>query len=101
MIYTNLNPPQLDKCFEHNSGLSQTEPNQALSVKEIIDRHTAGFATHVEREMFDDSFDVDSPLPMRDPSFDIADAYQMSMDPKQRKVMDIYNQELSTVKHSN
>lgn len=98
MIRTNLLQPLISECYEKNSGVSQTEPNQAMSVKEIIDRHTAGFATHVEREMYDDP-ETEGVLPFRDPSFDLADAYQMSMDKKHKDIMNIFNEEVSSVIH--
>ena len=90
MYYTNFCPPPAESTVEEIIGISATEPDLALSVKDIIEKSRRGIPLQVARVMVDDletQYNV-----TRDPDFDLADAYQMAQDPKLLRVMEKFNE---------
>lgn len=90
-FYTNNFQPPKCSALEVVTGISLTEPDQAMSVREIIEKHMRGMPLRVERVMIDDDELNESPLPIHNPDFDLADAYQASISDKHKAVMSAFN----------
>ncbi len=64
---------------------SQTVPNQALTIQEILTRFTTSGSLPIGKQVYYDDEDVNEPDPTLDPDFDLADATAIKEDIEQRK----------------
>lgn len=83
-IRTSLNYDPSEDKGEISLKPTQTIPDEALSIQEILQRFTQGYEFPRKPTHYDDTDDFDDVDPTRAPDFDLSDAHQELMDMTER-----------------
>lgn len=70
-----LNYYETEQSFEKHEGESETVPNQAFTVTEVLQKFQAGTLPNISKKIyFEENADFDNINPTESPDFDLADA---------------------------